>query len=444
MRSFQRDPLTFLEKAAREYGDIVHFRLGPDHMYLLNHPDTIKDLLVTDSRKFHKGRALKRANTLLGNGLLTSEDEFHLRQRRLVQPAFHRQRLASYASVMADYAARTGERWQDGETVDVHQQMMRLTLAIVGKTLFDADVESEAEEIGEALTKAMQLFGRRLSAFGPLLDRLPLSINRRAAEARGRLDATIYRIIAEHRGSTDRGDLLSMLLQAQDTDGSAMTDRQVRDESMTLFLAGHETTANALTYMWHLLGHHPEAEARLHQEVDAVLGDRLPTFDDLPRLPYTRRVMAEAMRLYPPVWVVGRMALVDYPIGDYAVPAGAGILVSQWVMHHDPRYYPDPYRFDPDRWSPEAEASRPKFSYFPFSAGPRMCIGDQFAWTEGILVLATLARHWQLRPVPGFRLELRPLITLRPGNGLPMTLQRRRSTITMSIVDAEQGPKEVN
>jgi len=445
MQGFQRDPLAFLENAAHEYGDIVHFRLGPNHLYLFNHPDYIRDLLVTDSRNFHKGKALKRANALLGNGLLTNEGESHLRQRRLVQPAFHRQRLAGYAGVMADCAARTSDRWQDGAQVDIHHEMMRLTLAVVGTTLFDADVEGEADEIGGALTQALDLFGRRLSLFGPLLDRLPLPSNRRFREAQARLNATIYCIIDEHRaGSRDRGDLLSMLLLAQDTDGSGMTDRQVRDEAMTLFLAGHETTANALTYMWYLLGRHPEAEARLHQEVDRTLGDRLPTFDDLPRLQHTRRIMCEAMRLYPPAWVVGRMALADYPVGDYVVPAGSGILASQWVMHHDPRYYPDPYRFDPERWTPETEAARPKFSYFPFGGGPRMCIGEQFAWTEGILMLATLARRWQLRPVAGRPVELRPLITLRPRDGLPMTLQRRPDTVTMPRAEVKQGPKELS
>jgi cytochrome P450 len=295
----------------------------------------------------------------------------------------------------------------------------------VGKTLFDADVENEADEIGEALTLALVLFRERLSPIGPLLDRLPLPSNARFRQAQARLDATIYRMIGEHRAGGDRGDLLSMLLAAQDTDGSGMTDRQVRDEAMTLFLAGHETTANALTYMWYLLAQDPGAQARLHAEVDAVLGDRLPGFDDLPKLPYTRMVMAEAMRLYPPAWVVGRAALGDFEAGGYTIPAGSTVFLSQWVMHHDPRFYPEPYRFDPQRWTAEAEAARPKFSYFPFSAGPRMCIGDQFAWTEGILALATLARRWQPRLVPGFELALQPLITLRPRYGVPMILERR-------------------
>ncbi len=370
----------------------------------------------------------------------------HLRQRRLVQPAFHRQRLAGYAAVMADRAVRTSERWRDGEQVDVHHEMMRLTLAVVGKTLFDAEVEGEADEIGSALTLALELFGRRISVFGPLIERLPLPSNRRFAEAQDRLDATIYRIIDEHRRSAqDRGDLLSMLLSAQDTDGSGMTDRQVRDEAMTLFLAGHETTANALTFMWYLLGRHPEVEARLHQEVDQVLGDRSPSFDDLPRLPYTRRIMSEAMRLYPPAWVVGRMALNDYQVGDFVVPAGAGILASQWVMHHDARYYPDPYHFDPERWTPEAEASRPKFSYFPFGGGPRMCIGEQFAWTEGVIVMASLARRWQLRPVLERPIELSPLITLRPRGGLAMTLARRAyTTLAPGQSEVQRGHKELS
>ena len=312
MFTFRRDPLHFLQQAMRDYGDVVYFKVGPQDIFLLNHPDAIQSVLVTHQRKFVKGRGLERAKIFLGEGLLTSEGEFHRRQRRLAQPAFHRQRVAVYGAVMAGVAAHMRQRWQDGATMDIAQEMMRLTLTIVGKTLFDADVESEASDIGVALTKIMAGWPRLMSPFYQVLNRLPLPSNRRVRQGQAFLDATILRMINERRASgEDRGDLLSMLLLAQDEegDGSGMTDKQVRDEALTLFLAGHETTANALTWTWYLLSQHPEVEAKLHAEIDAVLADRLPTAEDVPQLPYTRMVLAESMRLYPPAWVIGRRAL---------------------------------------------------------------------------------------------------------------------------------------
>jgi cytochrome P450 len=424
---FRRDLLGFLVRAAAEHGDIVHFKIGPQHTYLLNDPDYIKDVLVTHNKSFAKGRGLERAKRILGEGLLTSEGEFHRRQRRLAQPAFHRQRIAAYADLMARYAARARDGWAAGETRDVSKEMMELTLAIVAKTLFDADVESEAGEIGRAIAELVDLFTIAMVPFSELLDKLPLPSTRRFNRARARLDQTIFRIIEERRElGEDRGDLLSMLLLAQDEEeGGGMTDLQLRDEAMTIFLAGHETTANALTWTWYLLSRHPEAEARVHAEVDATLGGRLPGVEDLPRLAYVERVLAESMRLYPPAWIVGRRALVDYPVGGYVVPAGSIVLMSQFVTHHDARFFPDPYRFDPDRWTPEARASRPKFSYYPFGAGPRQCIGEQFAWMEGILLLATVAQRWRLRLVPGHPVEMQPLITLRARHGMRMTIEAR-------------------
>jgi cytochrome P450 len=423
---FRRDPIGFLTTLAQTYGDIVHFKLGSQDVFLLNHPDYIKDVLVTNSRLFHKSRGLEFARRFLGNGLLTSEDDFHRRQRRLVQPAFHRDRIAAYGVVMADYSARLAERWQDGTTVDVAQEMMRLTLSIVAKTLFDADVEAEAKEIGQALTDVRQVFRRVTMPFSDLVGRLPLPSNRRFRRARERLDATIYRIIHERRASgTDRGDLLSMLLLAQDEEGNSggMTDLQVRDEAMTLFLAGHETTANALTWTWYLLSQNPDAEARLHEELDAVLAGQLPTLDHVPRLRYTEMVFSEAMRLYPPAWAIGRRAMSSYRIDDYLLPERSIVLMSQFVMHHDPRFFPDPHRFNPERWMPEAQAARPKFSYFPFGGGPRVCIGESFAWLEGVMVLATLAQKWSMRLVPGHPVEIEPLITLRAKHGMLCRLQ---------------------
>jgi cytochrome P450 len=424
---FYRDILGFLTKAAH-YGDISHFKLGPRDVFLLNHPELIKDVLVTHHRNFLKSRALERAKLVLGEGLLTSEQDVHLRQRRIIQPAFHRKRIANYGKAMVDYASLIGEQWHEGTTVDMNNEMMRLTMAIVAKTLFDADVESEAEDIGKTITVIIEMFPRTLLPFSEILDKLPLPSTRRFEKARDRLDAIIYGMIEERRAKgEDRGDLLSMLLMAHDeeADGRGMTDLQVRDEAMTIFLAGHETTANALTWTWYLLSQHHEAENRLHEELDTILENRLPTVEDLDRLSYTRMVFAESMRLYPPVWAVGRRAIDYYDAGGYVVPAGSFVFMSQYVTHRDARHYPDPLRFDPDRWTPERQASRPQFSYFPFGGGPRRCIGESFAWMEGILVLATLAGKWKARLVPGHRVELKPLITLRPKYGMLMTLERR-------------------
>jgi cytochrome P450 len=432
MYSLSRDPLKFLTRMAREYGDVVHFRSATQRVFLLNHPDYVRDILVTHHERFIKGRALQRAKRLLGDGLLTSEGEFHRRQRRLAQPAFHRQRINSYAKVMVEFAEKTSRSWHDKQTLDISGEMMRLTLAVVGKTLFDADVESDADEVGAALSEVMELFGYLMLPFSEFLEKLPLPPRRRFERARARLDAVIYRIIEERRRSGhDRGDLLSMLLFAVDEEGdrTGMTNEQLRDEVMTLFLAGHETTANALTWAWHLLAQNTEAETKLHAELDAVLeGKRPPTVEDVPALRYTEMVVAETMRLYPPAWAIGRLAIEDHEVGGYHIPRGALVLVSQYVMHRDARFFPDPERFAPERFTQEAKDARPQFAYFPFGGGVRRCIGEGFAWTETILLLATLARRWRLRRVPGHTVEMQPRITLRPGKGgVLMTLESRES-----------------
>jgi len=426
--AFRRDSLAYLQKAASEHGDVVYFRFGPQDVFFLNHPDYIKDVLVTHHQSFMKGRALQRAKRLLGEGLLTSEGDFHRRQRRLAQPAFHRGRVSSYGAVMTDYAARTSSRWRDGESLDISQEMMRLTLAIVGKTLFDTDVESEADEIGAALTSVMELFDYLLMPFSELLEKLPLPHVRRFQKAKERLDETIYRIIEERRRSgQDRGDLLSMLLSARDEegDGGQMTDLQVRDEVMTIFLAGHETTANALSWTWYLLSQNQGVEAKLHEELDAVLEGRAPNVEDVPRLRYTEMVLAESMRLYPPAWAIGRLALKDHEVGGYTIPAKALVLLSPYVTQRDARYFSDPARFDPERWTPEAREARPQFAYFPFGGGARRCIGEGFAWMEGILLIASLARNWRMRLVPDHRVETLPVITLRPKHGMRMTVEKK-------------------
>lgn len=429
--AMRRDPLSFFTNLAREYGDVVGVKFGPEDAYLLSRPEFVRDVLVVSQKKFMKGRGLQVAKKVLGEGLLTSEGEFHLRQRRLVQPAFHRQRIARYAETMVEYAVKTRERWAAlpaGRPVDIAHEMMRLTLVIAGKTLFDADVEREASEVGDALTAMMVLVERVTNPFAAFLEKLPLPSNIRFQRAKQKLDDIIYRIIAERRRSgEDRGDLLSMLLMAQDTegDGGRMTDEQVRDEAMTLFLAGHETTANALAWTWYLLSQHPEVEAKLHAEIDAALQGHAPTYEDLPRLKYAEMVMAEAMRLYPPAWIVGRRVLVDHEIGGYRIPAKSLVLMSQYVIQRDPRWFPNPDKFDPERWTPEAKEARPKFSYFPFGGGTRVCIGEAFAWTEGVLVIATLAQSWRMKLAPGTTVAPQPMITLRPRGGVPMTLEKR-------------------
>ena len=426
--AYRRGPLPFFQNLADRYGDISYFRLGPQQAFFFNHPDYIKDILVTNHQYFMKGLALQRAKRLLGEGLLTSEADVHRRQRRLAQPAFHRLRIASYADVMTAHASQMGRTWNDNETMDISEEMMRLTLGIVGKTLFDADVKSDAQEVADAMTVAMDLFNTLTLPFYELLQKLPLPQFRRFEDARRRLDAIIFRLIEERRRSgQDRGDLLSMLLLAQDTegDGGQMTDAQLRDELMTIFLAGHETTSNALTWTWYLLSQNAEVESKLHEEIDEVLQGRLPAFEDVARMKYTEMVLAESMRLYPPAWAIGRMALNDFQIGGYVVPKKSLVLMSQYVMHRDPRYFAEPLRFDPERWSPQARETRPQFSYFPFGGGPRRCIGEGFAWMEGILLLATLAQHWQMRLAPNHPVGLKPVMTLRPKHGMQMIVTRR-------------------
>lgn len=424
---FSRDPLSFLTSIARSAGDLASYRMAGERIFLVSNPADIRDILVTHHGNFTKSRGVERTRKLLGNGLLTSEGDFNRRQRRLMLPAFHRERIATYAEAMVAYADQMSRQWQDGETRDMAQEMMRLTLSIAGKTLFDVDVEAQASEVGHALTAVMESFWLSMLPLADVIERLPFGRVRRARLARGRLDAIIYAMIAERRASRrDRGDLLSMLLLAQDEDdGSAMTDRQIRDEAMTILLAGHETTANALTWTWYLLSRSPEVAAALHREIDRVLQGRLPTFADLPSLSYAERVVTESMRLYPPAWVVGRRAIETYSIGAVVAPPKTIFLMSQWVVHRDARWFPEPGRFDPDRWTPAFKASLPKCAYFPFGDGPRRCIGESFAWMELVLVLATIAQRWAPVLVPGHPVAPQPLVTLRTKHGMRMTLARR-------------------
>lgn len=421
----RRDPLRFLQSLAMKHGDVAHIQIGKQNFFLLNHPDYIKEVLVTQDRSFMKGAALQRTKRLLGEGLLTSEREFHLRQRRIIQPLFHHERLTRYGSVIADLAERASNRWTSGAEVDMAKEMSLLTLDITGKTLFGVDVDDVAGEVGKALSAMLDTFAVLVSPLGDFLLKLPFPRMIRARKAQEQLDRIIYRVIEGARASQESETLISLLLHARDEDGSGMTDQQVRDEAMTLFLAGFETTSNVMTWTWHLLSQNPGTEAKLHAELDTVLAERLPNVEDLQRLPYTQMVLSESMRLYPPAWVVGRRALKDVRIGDLQIPEGSIVAVSQYVMHRDPRYYPDPERFDPERWTPLARTARPAFSYFPFGAGSRVCIGKHLAQMEAALLLATIARRWKMEAVAGHRIQTQPVITLRPKNGLRMLLHRR-------------------
>ncbi len=435
-----RNHLRLFQRLA-ECGDVAQVRLGAQRLVLLSHPEDIKRLLVTEQKSFVKGRALDRVKMLLGEGLLTSEGEFHLRQRRLMQPAFHRERIATYAAVMADYAARTSAAWRDGAMVDVHEEMMRLTRAVAGKTLFDLEVGDDPGGVDEAISLSLKMYRWAVLPLGSLLEYLPLPFVRRVQRARSRLNTWLAETIRRRRAEgIDRGDLLSMLLMAQDSEGEGggggMTDQQVRDEVVTLLVAGHETTAVALSWTFYLLSYHPEVEAKLHAELDSVLGGRLPEASDVSHLPYTRMVLTEAMRLYPPAWIIERRAIRDFTAGGHLIPEGALVYASQYLVHRDPRWYEDPARFDPERWLPERVAMRPKFSYFPFGAGTRVCIGEQFAWMEGVLVLATIAQQWRLVHDPLHPVELDPLVTLRPKYGMRMRLVRRRETLHLRTPNA--------
>ncbi len=419
----RKDGPAFLQSMARQYGDVVFLPAGGQQVYFLNHPDFVREVLVTQQHKFKKSRVLERAKTLLGEGLLTSEGAFHLRQRRLVQPAFHRDRLAGYAATMVERACAARERWTEGKVIDMSQEMMRLTMDIVSRTLFSAEVEGEADEIAKALDGVFGLFDIILMPYSEVMQKLPLPMMRRFHAAKERLDATIYRLIRERRASgEDKGDLLSMLLLAQDEEGEGgMSDEQVRDELLTLFLAGHETTANALTWGWYLLSQNPSATARMRAEVDEVLGSRTPSFEDLPSLQCTGAVFAEALRLFPPAWAIGRRALEDVEFGGYRIPKGCVVLLSPYVTHRDARWFAEPDRFLPERWLTE-DTGRPKFAYFPFGGGSRVCIGERFAGMEGILLLAAIAQKWQFTLVPGHRVERKAQITLRPKFGMKMVV----------------------
>lgn len=419
------DPLGYFTGIVREYGDVAGLLIMNFRILLINHPDHIEDVLVNHPRKFVKGRVLQANKRVFGRGLLTSEGDFWLRQRRLAQPAFHRARIAGYASTMVEYTERLLKEWHDGEERDIHKEMMRLTLQIVGKTLFDADVERDAQDIGRSLELLLHLGANfRRTIFVPHW--LPTPTNIRLERAIRQIEKVLYRIIAEKRASgRDAGDLLSMLLAAQDEDGSRMTDQQLRDETITLFLAGHETTANTLSWTWWLLAQNPAVEAKLHTELSSVLAGRPPSLEDLPKLAYTNHVITESLRLYPPAWGTARTAIEDLEIAGYSVPKGSGVSFAQWTVHRDARWYDAPEEFRPERWESDLLKRIPRFAYFPFGGGPRQCIGNSFALMEASLILATVAQHYSFRLVEGHPVVPLASITLRPKLGIRVTLESR-------------------
>ncbi len=426
---FRKDRLAFFEALAKDHGDIVSVRLGPRRRaVILYHPDQVEEVLVTRNRSFIKHFALRSTGRTLGKGLLTSEGDFWRRQRRLAQPAFSRERVAALAEPMVELTSRMLDGWADGQHRDVQEDMMRLTLEIVAKTLFGADIAASTAEISEAMETSMHCFTARVNSLIKLPESIPTPTHRRLNRAARKLDAIIYDLIARRRASGESGeDLLSLLLRARDEEegGGPMTDRQLRDEAMTLFMAGHETTANTLAWAWYLLANHPEAEAKLHEELDEVLGDRPPTLADLPRLRYADHVISEGLRVFPTVWVVGREAIEPCEVGGYPIPEGTTVFMPQWVIHRDGRFFDDPKAFRPERWADGLAKRIPRYAYFPFGGGPRVCIGNNFAQMEAVLLLATIAARYRLVMEPGARVVPWATMTLRPRDGVPVKLQRR-------------------
>jgi cytochrome P450 len=430
MRLMARDPLRLYSTMRAEYGDVVGTKLGPLYVCMAFGADGVGHVLQERHAIYHKDNVDYRlVKPVLGNGLATSNGDFWLRQRRLMQPAFHHRRVAAFASVMTSRAVAMLDGWEEAakrrEPLDVAAEMMRLTLEIVTSVLFGVDVSGSIEVIRESFTtvnrRVGDMFGKPWMML-PGMHALPTPGNRRAWAAQRRLDAVVRAIIAERRGNGESSDLISMLLHARDETGTGMSDRQLRDEVMTMLLAGHETTSNALAWTFYLLSRHPDAADRLRAELRRALGGRVPTIDDLAHLPYARMVIEESLRLYPPVWTLSRTPREDDVIGGYHIPAGALVIISPWVTHRHPDLWEEPERFDPERFTPARVAARPRFAYIPFAAGPRLCIGEAFAMQEAHLVLATVAQRFRLDLVSPDAVEPEPLVTLRPRGGLPMTL----------------------
>ena len=407
---------------------MVQMDLAGWRSFLVSHPDAIETVLVTNHRNFIKHTFFWRhVTTMFGQGLLTAEGSHWVQQRKLIQPAFHRDRINSYGEVMVECSERMLEGWREGQTRDVHADMMRVTMEIVVRTLFGSGVSDEdATAVSDAFNVAIDEIAVRFQRPFKIPDWIPVPSNVRFNRAVRELDRLMYGLIRERRASAERGsDLLSMLVDTKDDNGEVMTDKQLRDEAITLFLAGHETTAIALSWTWYLLSENPAAAAKLHEELDRVLAGRAPTVEDLPRLEYANRVVLESMRLYPPAYAFGREALEDCEVAGYRVPKGSSVFMMPWILHRDARWFPNPEAFDPDRWQGDFAKRLPAFAYLPFGGGPRRCIGNSFAMMEAVLLLASIARRYALRLVPGHCVEPFASITLRPRYGMKMTVAAR-------------------
>ncbi|MGH9964584.1 MAG: cytochrome P450, partial [Nitrososphaeraceae archaeon] len=431
-----------LSKIADEYGDLSHFKLGRLHVYLINNPDYIEKILIYDHSNFSKGPRLQSAKRLLGEGLVTSEGEFHKSQRKLIQSLFLPKKISSYGAIMTDRALRMIQGWKNGSVVNIHSELMKVTLSIICKSVMNYEMESkQAKDFGNAFSITKTYASRLQHPLGQILDRVPILPKVAQAKGAGKtLNTIVYGLISERRKVIEKGtndksfsgeDLLSKLIKVQADDGSIMTDKQLRDEIITILIAGHETTSNALTWTYYLLSQNPQIERRVFEEIDSVLGGnsgafKQPSIADLPKLNYVEKVFREAMRLYPPVWTMGRFVQNDYALGGYMLPRGSSLMFSQYVMHHSSKYYDNPKIFDPDRWTEEFKMHLPRFSYFPFGGGIRGCVGEPFAWQEGILLLATISSYWSMRLAPDQRVKLQAGITLSPKNGIEMKLKSRR------------------
>ena len=443
-RSFLADPLTRVTEWVAKYGDVIHYKSGDHHQYMVANPDMIREILVRQAHIFIKGPDYTNEKTglarFMGKGLVTSNGDFWRRQRRLVAPAFHTQRISAYAETMVNYTLERIARWQDGTVLDVDEEMMQLTLMIVGRTLFDADASTTVNHV----KKAVEVLQKASNTAILLPAWVPTPLRIRSKRANAVLDKIVYHFINQRRASgEDRGDLLSMLLLSQDEDGERMTDKQVRDEAVTLFLAGHETTANALNWTFWLLAQNPQVERRLHHELDSVLADKAPVLEDLRRLPYTDMVIKESMRLMPPVWSIGRMNKEATEVLGYPFPEWSGVQIVIYCAHRHPEIWDKPNDFVPERWAEDSINEIPKYAYLPFGGGPRICIGNGFATMEANLLLATIAQRFRLSLIDGVEIVPRPFITMFPRDGLPMRLEKREDSANIQVHAAVEEPMRI-